>query len=698
MTAFLNQLLQNSLSGTVLILGILLFRKITGDLSKLYVRILWLVLLLVLLLPPANLGSLHTVRNLMPETGQAFSKKQVTGVRETESQKETGIEIEMPDGIAGSPGNNLSSGVAAGTGSKIQGQKSGAAKETALGVTEVLFALWILGAAGLTAVNLAGWRRLKKRAASATQKDHDVWSTTQIDTPFVMPGFPSRIYIPQELEGEKEQLKDILDHERRHIRNQDPWIKCLAVLALIIHWFNPLVWLAFRTMNRDMEMYCDECVLRRKSTVQKKHYAQTLLDFACKSRGFSPVLYFGESSTKRRICHVLNTKRPHMLISFLLLLLISGCGVSFLTAGEEGGKALADTHKEALLAGTLPEESVKPDENSGETDGSEEEFWTDKIIVGTGHAGMEPGFDESEMSLMSETEDFSLYSMHEGEAMVVRTPDCLVYAEVPLISNYQTEPLIQEQDFDNDGKEELAIITYVLHGTGISIRSLFMVDKAPDSSWNICHYLEDDYMEELTSHFDTQYTEEGVRLIFDGEPTGVIEKVDQEELDNEYAYYAGSQIDFRFVEEKIILRAELAGYSHINHTGNYPGHELEASLNYIGEGKWEFTNVNYTDAGITEVIENAIPLYLTGQTEQVNEYYTVPGIKLPYFGETNEEITILSISVTKEDLDGDETEAYVTIRRDGSDSLDYLHVPMKKVPLDFGGTWWRISGEITMEK
>ena len=100
----------------------------------------------------------------------------------------------------------------------------------------------------------------------------------------------------------------------------------------------------------------------------------------------------------------------------------------------------------------------------------------------------------------------------------------------------------------------------------------------------------------------------------------------------------------------------------------------------------------------TEVIENAIPLYLTGQTEEVNEYYTVPGIKLPYFGETNEEITILSISVTKEDLDGDETEAYVTIRRDGSDSLDYLHVPMKKVPLDFGWTWWRISGEITMEK
>lgn len=696
MTALLDQLIQNSLSGAVLILGIFLFRKITGDLSKLYVRILWMVLLLVLLLPPVNSGSFHTVRNLIPETGQVFSEKQIIAAQEPEIEEATGTE--NPGGIVGSPGNNLSSGKEEGKASKIQGQNPETAKGLAIGAAEVLFILWILGAAGLTAVNLTGWRRLKKRAATAVQIDHDVWSTAQIDTPFVMPGFPARIYIPQELEAEKGQLKDILEHERRHIRNQDPWIKCIAVLALILHWFNPLVWFAFRAMNRDMEMYCDECVLCGKNAVQKKHYAQTLLDFACKRRGFSPVLYFGESSTKKRICHVLNTKRPHMLISLLLLLLISGCGVSFMSTGEESGKAVTDTQKESLFPEALPgEDTVNPEENSQDI-ADEEELWTDKVIVGTGHEGMEPGFDETEMSLMSETEHFALYSMHEGEAMAVQTPECLVYAEVPPISNYEIEPLIQEQDFDNDGKEELAIITYALHGTGISIRSLFMVDKAPDSSWNIYHYLEDDYTKELTSHFDTQYTEEGVRLIFDGEPTGAIEKVDQEELDNEYAYYAGSQIDFRFIEEKIILRAELAGYSNINYAGNYPGHELEAALNYMGEGKWEFASVNYADAGITELIENAIPLYLTGQTEEVNEHYTVSGTELPYFGETNQEVIILSILVPKEDLEGDEAEVYVTIRRDGSDSLDYLHVPMKKESSDIDRAWWRISGEITMEK
>ena len=120
MTAFFNQLLQNSLSGAVLILGILLFRRITGNLSKLYVRILWLVLLLVLLLPPVNFGSFHTVRNLLPEAGQVLSGKQQNGGMETWGENETGTEI--PEGMPGYPGNNLSSDETETIISKIQGQ------------------------------------------------------------------------------------------------------------------------------------------------------------------------------------------------------------------------------------------------------------------------------------------------------------------------------------------------------------------------------------------------------------------------------------------------------------------------------------------------------------------------------------------------------------------------------------------------
>ena len=76
MILFFNQLLQNSLTAVVMILAILLFRKLTGDLSKLYVHILWLITMLVLVLPPVPLGSLQTARSLLPETEFAFSGKQ----------------------------------------------------------------------------------------------------------------------------------------------------------------------------------------------------------------------------------------------------------------------------------------------------------------------------------------------------------------------------------------------------------------------------------------------------------------------------------------------------------------------------------------------------------------------------------------------------------------------------------------------
>ena len=699
MTTFFNQLLQNSLSGSLLILGILLFRRAAGSLSKLYVRLLWLIAFLVLVFPPVTIGSLYTVRDLVSETENAFFGKEAGEDKEPKAEGAT-------DAAAwGEPEEAFQEIQAQGQGElSVDMRSRGEGNRTQSDgvqpdLTKILVLLWALGAVGLTILSLTKWLQLKREVATAVRIRRDVWRTERISTPFVMPGLPSRIYIPKELEKERGQLEDILKHERRHICNKDPWIKCVALLVLILHWFNPLVWLAFVLMSRDMEMYCDECVLRGKSMEEKKRYAQTLLDFACKSRGFSPALHFGESSTKSRIRHVLNTRRPHAVISLLLLLLISGCGLSFMTTGEEvPEQSASDNPGDELLPENLPDEADTGFETENAEGDEEEEHWANKLIVGIGHEGMEPGFDEKEMSVMGETEHFTLYGMHDGEAMVVQTPDCLVYAEVPLISNYEIEPLIMEQDFDSDGEEELAIITYVLHGTGISIRSLFMTDHTGDGQWNIYQYRDQDYLAELTPHFDTRYTEEGVRLVFDGVPVGVAEEVEPEELDSGYGYYAGSLTDFRFVEESIYLCAELMGYSDINFAGEYPGHELNAQVHYLGEGKWELANISYADAEITDVLEEIIPLYLTGQTGEINGYYMVPGVELSDFEEPCKEVTILSITYPLEELVTGETEAYVTIRRDKEDSLDYLHVPLKRIPLNDSEDRWRIAGEILMEK
>lgn len=706
MILFFNQLLQNSLTAVILILAILLFRKLTGDLSKLYVHILWIITMLVLVLPPIPSGSLQTARGLLPKTEFGASGKQSGAAQEAETGILAGAEIQNIS--AEMPKNSESGTLGAAPEERLyRGEGSQAPSGLFnLSIAEIFFALWGLGAITLAIITLTEWLRLKKKVKSAVRIRRDVWSTAQISTPFVMPGLPSRIYIPQGLDKEADQLEDILKHERRHIRNRDPWIKCFTALVLLLHWFNPFVWLAYRLMNRDMEMYCDECVLRGKGIEEKKHYAQTLLNYACKSSGFSPAVYFGESNTKKRIWHILNTKRPRAAVSLFLLLMISGCGMSFLAAGEtEPEKAVVDMTKDVLLTETLSDTDAADGNGNHAESGEEEKHWSEKRIVSSDRKDVESGLDKNEMNIMGETEHFTLYGIREGEEMAVQTPDGLVYAEVPLISNYEVEPQIMEQDFDGDGREELAVITYVLHGTGMSIRSLFMADKDTAGTWNIYHLPEEDYIQELTSHFTTQYTEEGVKLIFNGAPAGAAEQVEQEQLDNEYAYYAGSQINFRFTEEKIYLRADLVGYSNINQAGSYTGHQLEANLYYLGEGKWQFLTVNYADAGITELIEYAVPQYIAGNTSEVNGHYTAPGTQLSDFGEP-QEITILSIIYPPEELAGGETEAYVTIRRAGEDALDYLHVPLKRVQTEneesgwgiadrFG---WRIAGEIYMER
>lgn len=710
MTEFINLLLQNTLLGTFLFLLILLFRKVSGNLTRVYVRILWFAMMLVLIMPPIPTDSLYTARSMLLDVENVFIRSRSEAVRvpvvyepiayESADIEKAGAQAEaLPD--IGTYEPNIEAFL-------YKGQAIGVhAKNSIKVLYEILFALYVIGAVVLTVKTLLEWIRLKRITAAAVRIQPDVWCIESISTPFVLPGVPSRIYIPYKMAEANEQLADILEHERRHIRNMDPWIKCTAVIILILHWFNPCVHIAFRLMDHDMEMYCDECVLHGKTTDQKRHYARTLLDFACKSRGISPALYFGESSTKHRILHILNTKYPHTAVSLLLFILIGVCCIFFLAAGvndsqKEGEDANAKGILTDISSGEVDTAPANNMENNGENaEGNaaepeaEGENWTEQRVVGTGYVKEEAGFTWSETDLMGETDHFALYGKKDEEKMAVRTPECLVYAEVPVISNYEVEPMLLEHDFDSDGEAELAIITYVLHGTGISVRSLFMTDHASDGSWKIYQYREQDYMTELEPHYGTLYTEEGVRFVLDGVPVGIAEETEQEELDNGYYYYAGSLVSFGFVEDKIYLRSEMLGYSQINFAGEYPGHELDAQVQYLGEGNWRLTDIRYADAGITEVIGSAIPSYIAGQ--EISEYDMVPGLKLPVFSGPGEGV-ILDISYPTEKLNSNEIEAYVTMRLYGEDSLSYLHVPMKRITVDSIILEWRISGEIIMEK
>jgi hypothetical protein len=151
-----------------------------------------------------------------------------------------------------------------------------------------------------------------------------------VETPFVFGLIQAKIYLPASLsETEKEH---ILLHERTHIRRFDHAIRLLSYLTLCIHWFNPLVWIAFWLSGKDMEMSCDESVINQLGHSVKKDYSQSLLNLSTgrTKLGLTP-LAFGERDTKGRIKNILNYKKPSLCGGVFIYVLLIIIGIGFTT-------------------------------------------------------------------------------------------------------------------------------------------------------------------------------------------------------------------------------------------------------------------------------------------------------------------------------------------------------------------------------
>ena len=223
-------------------------------------------------------------------------------------------------------------------------------------------AVWAAGGAGML---LAGGALPPAPSAAPARRargaEAGVWVAAGLPTAFVLGVVRPRIYLPEGLNDRERGL--ILAHERAHIRRGDPALRLLAWLALCLHWFNPLVWLAFALSGRDMEAACDEAVLRRLGPAVKRDYSAALLRVATGRRiSLAAPLAFGEGGgVKGRIRGVLRWKKPVLWITAALAALVVVLGVglalnrpqpaSYLRAGG------ALYRKEAATVERLPEGS-----------------------------------------------------------------------------------------------------------------------------------------------------------------------------------------------------------------------------------------------------------------------------------------------------------------------------------------------------
>ena len=207
------------------------------------------------------------------------------------------------------------------------------------GWAAVLPWLWAMVAIGFAVFSLVSYGKLKRRVKDAVRV-RGGWESDKIDTAFILGFIKHRIYIPKGMTQTSQ--KYILEHERTHLDKGDHWIKMIGFLALALHWFNPLVWVAYILLCKDIEMACDERVVQFLELDERKSYSAALL--SCSSRQLhlsaNPVA-FGEVSVKQRILNVLNYKKPSFWFSLLGVIAFFFVALCLLTSPENVPEVLS---------------------------------------------------------------------------------------------------------------------------------------------------------------------------------------------------------------------------------------------------------------------------------------------------------------------------------------------------------------------
>ena len=190
--------------------------------------------------------------------------------------------------------------------------------------------VWLMGAAVMLCVAAVSYGRLKKQVAASLLVKDNVYLCDDIDTPFILGIFRPRIYLPSALD--KGLYPSVLLHEYAHLKRRDHWWKPIGYLLLTVHWFNPLVWLGYGLLCRDIELACDEKVIRDMDGRAKMDYSKALLQCSMPRRLITACpLAFGEVGAKQRIKAVLNYKKPAFWVILMVLLLCAALALGFLT-------------------------------------------------------------------------------------------------------------------------------------------------------------------------------------------------------------------------------------------------------------------------------------------------------------------------------------------------------------------------------
>ena len=324
-----------SLTASVVILAVLAVRLLLRRAPKVFAYALWAVVLFRLLCPV----SVTSAVSLMGALGAPAQER---------TQRTSAVEYVPADimirGTAPAVTQLPQPPLPAETGGAVSDAPADTAPAAvpAMSFNEPVFILtliWLAGMVLLLAYSLVSLLRLRRRLVGTVRLRDNIYLADHIPSPFVMGLFRPKIYLPSTLTETERGY--ILRHEQYHLRRRDHLVKFLSFLALCIHWFNPLVWAAFVLSGKDMEMSCDEAVVRELGEDIRADYSASLLSLATGRRIVAGMpLAFGEGDTGSRIRNLLNWKRPRPWV--MAVCAVVCVGLIALCAANPGGTDAAD--------------------------------------------------------------------------------------------------------------------------------------------------------------------------------------------------------------------------------------------------------------------------------------------------------------------------------------------------------------------
>jgi len=315
MTNIFLRILNMSIAASWLVLAVLFLRLLLKKAPKWTRLLLWGIVALRLVCP----FSFESVFSLIP-SAETVPESVISGPTFRIQTGFQTIDYQINDYL----GDHYFEGVTVPTNNGVQ-------------IMTVLAVAWLIGASVLLAYTVISYWALRRKVSTAVLRQDNIFQSENVVSPFVLGIIKPKIYLPYNME--QQAAESVIAHEQAHIQRRDHWWKLLGFLLLTIYWFNPLMWVAYILLCRDIELACDEKVIKQLDSEQRANYSQVLL--ACSiNRGTITAcpIAFGEGSVKQRIKSVLCYKKPtimHIILAVILCAIVATC---FLTNPVQGVK------------------------------------------------------------------------------------------------------------------------------------------------------------------------------------------------------------------------------------------------------------------------------------------------------------------------------------------------------------------------